>query len=224
MSKEQAQRAPPATGAAGELDAVELGQIVVRAATTIHDLELLTRPLLEALAKVSGFESTYLTIFDWDHREQEVRFVHSAGKLQVREGIRLPLPEALSRETLPGVTRSPAQLATRTHPDSWVAQRLGLEAYVSVPVVVAKHQLFGMLCGASQAPRTVSESVVSVMEFFAQIVRPRRGVRQGCSRCQCGFCQWIWEGHRGGRGQLRRRGCVPAHSGPCPRFLDLARE
>ena len=38
MSKEQAQRAPPATGAAGELDAVELGQIVVRAATTIHDL------------------------------------------------------------------------------------------------------------------------------------------------------------------------------------------
>jgi K+-sensing histidine kinase KdpD len=51
-----------------------------------------------------------------------------------------------------------------------IARRLGLNAYVSVPVVVARHQLFGMLCGASRTAQPISESTVSVMEYFAQII------------------------------------------------------
>ncbi|TML62965.1 MAG: hypothetical protein E6G17_07275 [Actinobacteria bacterium] len=168
---EQQEQVLSSTDDAGRVDpAGEFSQVVVRAVANSGDLAALTRPLLEALAKLSGLESTYLAVFDWDRREQEVRVVHSVGKVQVREGIRLPLPAGISQETLPGVTRSPAQLVARAFPDSLVAQRLGLEAYVSVPVVVAQHQLFGMLCGASQAPRDVSETIVSVMEFFAQII------------------------------------------------------
>src|SRR5947199_10771342 len=129
------------TADAGRPDpAAEFSQIVVRAAASGGDLAALTRPLLEALAKLSGLESTYLAVFDWDRREQEVRVVHSAGKVQVREGIRLPLPAGISQETLPGVTRSPPQLVARAFPDSLVAKRLGLETYVIVPVVVAKLQ------------------------------------------------------------------------------------
>jgi signal transduction histidine kinase len=133
------------------------------------DLEGLSRPLLEAVARIAGLESTYLTVFDWERREQEVRFVHRARGVEIGEGSRLPLPVEVSRESLPGVTRSPAQMP-RTHPDSQAARRLGLRTYVSVPVVLAKHELYGMICGASRHAGVVSESVVSVMEFFAAIV------------------------------------------------------
>jgi K+-sensing histidine kinase KdpD len=133
------------------------------------DLEGLTRPLLAALATIAGLESTYLTVFDWDRREQEVRFVHRAGGVEIEEGSRLPLPPEVSQESLPGVTRSPAQMP-RTHPDSQAARRLGLRTYVSVPVVLAKHELFGMVCGASRQAGAVTEPVVSVMEFFAELV------------------------------------------------------
>lgn len=133
------------------------------------DLEGLTRPLLVALATIAGLESTYLTVFDWDHREQEVRFVHRAGGVEIEEGSRLPLPPEVSQESLPGVTRSPPRMP-RAHPDSQAAKRLGLRTYVSVPVVLAKHELFGMLCGASKRPGVVTEPVVAVMEFFAETV------------------------------------------------------
>ena len=133
------------------------------------DLEGLTRPLLDALATIAGFETTYLTVFDWDRREQEVRFVHHAGSMEIEERSRLPLPPEVSQESLPGVTRSPAQMP-KTHPDSQAARRLGLRTYVSVPIVLAKHELFGMVCGASRQAGAVTEPVVSVMEYFADIV------------------------------------------------------
>jgi signal transduction histidine kinase len=133
------------------------------------DLEGLSRPLLVALASIAGLETTYLTVFDWDRREQEVRFVHRAVGVAIEEGSRLPLPPEVSQESLPGVTRSPPQMP-RTHPDSQAARRLGFRTYVSVPVVLAKHELFGMICGASRRAGPVTEPVVSVMEFFAKTI------------------------------------------------------
>jgi len=139
-----------------------------------HALEELTRPLLEALAKLAGLECTYLTVFDWERREQEVRFVHRAGDVEIAEGSRLELPDGVSQEILLGVTRSPAEMP-RTYADSQAAKRLGLRTYVSVPVVLAEHQLFGMICGASRHPQPVGEPVVTVMEFFAQIIADHMG-------------------------------------------------
>ena len=133
------------------------------------ELEQLTRPLLEALAKIAGLECTYLTVFDWARREQEVRFVHRGGDVEIAEGSRLALPEGVSPENLLDVTRSPAQMP-EMHPDSQAATRLGLRTYVSVPVVLPERELFGMVCGASRRRRPVGEPVVSVMESFAQIV------------------------------------------------------
>ena len=47
---------------------------------------------------------------------------------------------------------------------SWASRR------TSAPVVVAKHQLWGMLCGASQAPRQVTEGLITVMEYLAGVI------------------------------------------------------
>lgn len=147
----------------------EFGQVIVRAAGNGRDLEGLTRPLLEALAKLAALESTYLTTFDWERHIQFVRFVHSAGELQVEEGQTAPLPHGISPESIPGVTRSPAELS-KQHPDSQVAKQLGLKTYISVPITIAKHRMFGMLCGASRETHPIGENVVTVMEFFAQII------------------------------------------------------
>lgn len=168
MSGPAESKNPPPGGVESSPE-IDFGRVIVRAVANSHGLEGLVRPLLEALTKLAHLESTYLTVFDWERREQEVRFVHSTGEEQIAEGLRSPLPRDLPPEALPGVTRSPSDLA-RTHPDSQVARQLGLKRYVSVPVTVAKHQLFGMLCGASREPGQVSEGIVSVMEFFAQII------------------------------------------------------
>ncbi len=129
----------------------------------------LVRPLLEALAKLADLESTFLTVCDWDRREQEVRFTCTGGESQFDEGHRVPMPAELSPEVFPGVTRS-LEALTSAQPDGWVTKRLGLKAFVSVPVTVAKHRLFGMLCGASTQPREVSETVVSMFESIAGII------------------------------------------------------
>jgi len=151
------------------LDEAGIADQAGRKRTDDDDLEALTRPLLEALATLGHLDTTYLTVLDWHRREQEVRFVHTTGEVSITKGSRLSVPDSVLHESLPGVTRSPLQLPG-THPDSQAAKALGLATYVSVPVVLAKHELFGMLCGASRLPRPVSERLVSVMEFFADII------------------------------------------------------
>ena len=148
---------------------VGVGSDLAPASADSHDLEELTRPLLEALATLGSLDSTYLIVFDWDQREQEVRFVHSAGEESITKGSRLPLPDTVFKESLPGVTRSSAQMP-ETFPDAQAAKHLGLGTYVSVPVVLAKHELYGMLSGASRRAQPVSERLVSAMEFFAQMI------------------------------------------------------
>ena len=133
------------------------------------DIAGLIRPLLEALAKLANVESTYLTVFDWDRREQEVRFVFNTGETRIEEGHRIPLPAELSPEAFPGVTRSPLTIE-HSQPDSLIARGLGLRAYISVPVTVANHHLYGMLCGASRRPSGLSEGVVTMFESFAGVM------------------------------------------------------
>jgi K+-sensing histidine kinase KdpD len=147
----------------------DLGEVIARATANGRDLESLTRPLLEALSTLARLESTYLMVFDWEQSQQEVRFAFNSGEANVTEGMRVAIAQGLSPQALPGVTRS-LETLPEAHPDSQVARELGLRTYVSVPVVVARHRLWGMLCGASTGPRQVAEDVISVMEFLSQLI------------------------------------------------------
>jgi signal transduction histidine kinase len=149
-------------------ESVPFTEVVVRAAANGHDLERLCRPLLGALADFAGLDSAYLMVIDWDRRKQMVRFVHNVGAIEVPEGLELDSPPGLSPQALLGVTVSPD--LPETHPDSQVAKHLELGTYVSVPIVTADHQLFGVLCAAGRARRPVDEGTVSMMEFFARLI------------------------------------------------------
>jgi K+-sensing histidine kinase KdpD len=151
------------------LEPEDLGEVIARIAATGRDLESLTRPLLEALATLARLESTYLMVFDWDRGQQEVLFAFNWGQVNVVEGMRVGIATGLSPQALPGVTRS-LETLPEAHPDSQVAREMGLRTYVSVPVVVARHQLWGMLCGASRAPQQVAEDVITVMEFLSKLI------------------------------------------------------
>jgi len=129
----------------------------------------LVRPMLEALSKVTGLECTYLTVFDWDSHTQQVCFAFNAASTTIEEGIRIQLPPGVSPEAFPGVTRSPAA-AGIPEPDSWIAKGLGLTTYLSVPVTLSRHRLYGMLCGASAAPHDLGEPIVTIFEAFADTI------------------------------------------------------
>jgi signal transduction histidine kinase len=150
-------------------DAGGIARARPRTVANHQDLESVTRPLLEALSKLAGLEATYLMVFDWMDRRQEVLYAYNSDGPLVEEGMRVEIPRGLSPEALPGVTRS-LETLPEAHPDSQIAKDLGLQTYVSVPLVVARHRLWGMLCGASQAPRQVSESVITVMEHLANLL------------------------------------------------------
>jgi signal transduction histidine kinase len=156
-------------GPPGSRRTVDLGDTYAPVITHNQDLESVTRPLLEALSKMGRLESTYLMVFDWAERQQEVLYAYNSDGPLVEEGMRAAIARGLSPEALPGVTRS-IETLPEAHPDSQIAKDIGLQTYVSVPVVVARHRLWGMLCGASRAPRQVSESVITVMEHLAQLV------------------------------------------------------
>ena len=143
-------------------------EVVIRAAANGHDLERLCRPLLGALAEFAGLDSAYLMVIDWERRTQMVRFAHNVGAIVVQEGLELDSPAGLSPQALLGVTVSPD--LPETHPDSQVAKHLELGTYVSVPIVTADHQLFGVLCAAGRISRQVDEGTVSMMEFFARLI------------------------------------------------------
>lgn len=143
-------------------------EVVIRAAASGHDLERLCRPLLGALAEFAGLDSAYLMVIDWERRTQMVRFAHNIGAIVVQEGLELNSPAGLSPQALLGVTVSPD--LPETHPDSQVAKHLELGTYVSVPIVTADHQLFGVLCAAGRVARQVDEGTVSMMEFFARLI------------------------------------------------------
>lgn len=90
-----------------------LVEVVARVAGNSRDLESLTRPLLEALAKLAKLESTYLMVFDWSRSQQEVRFAYNARGVTVSEGMRVAIAQGLSPQALPGVTRSLQSVSPR---------------------------------------------------------------------------------------------------------------
>ena len=64
------------------------------------DLESMTRPMLELLEAVTGFESTYLTFIDFERGEQTVGFAHNVAELTIPEALTVPWDDTLCKRAL----------------------------------------------------------------------------------------------------------------------------
>jgi signal transduction histidine kinase len=132
-------------------------------------LEGLARRLLTVLGRVTGLESTYLTMIHWIEDQQEILFANNTGKLEIPEGLRVIWSDTLCRRALDGEASYTDDVPT-TYPDSEAARALGLRTYLTVPIKGVGGETWGTLCGASSEQIMVNEDARLVMELLSEMV------------------------------------------------------
>jgi diguanylate cyclase len=153
--------------------APELGNhgapVGLRARAASLRLAELTRQLLGLLGRISGLESTYLTLVDFEQQVQQILYARNTGNLQIPEGLHLDWNDTLCRRVLEGGPACTSEVP-ELYPDSAMARDLRIQSYVTVPVMDPDGGIFGTLCGASGQRVQVSEDVRLVMETLAQMI------------------------------------------------------
>ena len=150
---------------------VRVGLAAVAAAVEgAHDVERLSRPLLEAIGDLTGLASTYLTVVHEDDGVQEIRYSRNTrDDLELPEGLLVPWHDTLCKRAL-----DEGRACTTDVPEVWgdseAAQALGIQVYVSVPVSLADGQLWGTLCAADSVAAEQVEDHVPTMRLFARLI------------------------------------------------------
>ncbi|MVW71798.1 sensor domain-containing diguanylate cyclase [Bordetella sp. 15P40C-2] len=134
-----------------------------------RSLEGLTRPLLEMLQEITGFESTYLTAINLAAGTQQVVYAHNTSTIEIPEGLSVPWGDTLCKRALDEGTMATADVATRWA-DSEAAAALGIHSYISVPVYAGEGVLYGTLCAASSDSSVPDSRSLRVLSLFATLI------------------------------------------------------
>ena len=149
---------------------VQLKQLAgfVASANTVEEL---TRPILRLIQQLTGLESTYLTSINVDAGVQRVEYVLNAGQLQLTEGLEVPWHDTLCKRALQSGRFLTSDVAN-IWPDSVAAKALGLQTYLSVPVLDTRGEVCGTLCGASsqQVQLANPDDVLQVLQLCAELI------------------------------------------------------
>lgn len=132
------------------------------------DLESMTRPLLDLLQAVSGFESTYLTFIDFGRAEQRVEYAHNVAELAIPEALTVPWDDTLCKRALDEGRPFTADV-TQCWSDSDAARQLGIRSYASSPIRV-EGEVCGTLCAASTRARDLDQDATVVLRLFARLI------------------------------------------------------
>ena len=134
-----------------------------------HDLQALTRPLLQLLQEVTGLESTFLTLADPGGDELVLAYTYNTGGLHIPEGVAVSWQDSLCRRAIDEDCPYVADVAA-VWPDAQAALDLGITTFASVPVRDAQDELVGTLCGVSATSTVIDERELAVMTTFAQLL------------------------------------------------------
>ena len=142
-----------------------LSETVTRART----VEELTRPLLELLEDITGFESTYLTVVDLERGVQRVLYARNTRQMQIPEGLSVPWHDTLCKRALDEGRPFTADVG-QCWGDSQAAAALGIQTYASTPVRMADGQLYGTLCAASDERQELTSQARNALTLFARLI------------------------------------------------------
>lgn len=131
-------------------------------------LESLTRPLLELLERVTGFESTYLTFIQREQGTQTIRFARNAGRLTIPEAFVVPWEDTLCKRALEEGRLFTDDVAA-CWGDSNAARAVGLRSYASAPILV-EGEIRGTLCAASDRHLQLSPDAPDILRLFARLI------------------------------------------------------
>lgn len=134
-----------------------------------ESLEQLTRPLLDMLGIVTGYESAYLTTVDLEQGIQHVQFARNVGEMKIPEGLDVPWSDTLCKRAL-----DEGRMFTNDVADCWgdseAASALGIKTYVSSPIRTQDGRLLGTLCAASGESHAASPTVEPTLKLFSKLV------------------------------------------------------
>ena len=135
-----------------------------------REVELLSRPLLQALQELTGLASSYLTVVWEDEGVQEIRYAHNTlDGFALPEGLLVPWEDTLCKRALdegrPFTADVPAIWS-----DSQAAADLGISVYLSVPVELSDGRVWGTLCAADSRPAPTVSQHVPTLRVFARLI------------------------------------------------------
>lgn len=146
--------------------------ILARVSETLskeQSLESLVHQLLEMLEMVTDMESTYLTKIDDDARLQHIVYSRNTKQLNIPEGFSLPWGDSLCKRALDDGCPFSNDVATMWG-ECEAAKTLGITTYLSTPVQLADGSLYGTLCAASNAKKSLSVRGEQVLHLFAGLI------------------------------------------------------
>ncbi|MCK7549880.1 sensor domain-containing diguanylate cyclase [Marinobacter goseongensis] len=140
-----------------------------RSLSGAENLEQLTRPILLLLQRITGLESTYLTVIDEVKQTQTILFSENTGDMNIPEGLTVQWFDTLCKRAMDEGT-----FYTPNVPELWgdseAAQKLGLKTYLTVPVNNLDGGTYGTLCGASSESRRVDQDTFDVLKLCSELI------------------------------------------------------
>lgn len=137
--------------------------------TSARTVEELTRPLLELLEAVTGLESTYLTTVDLQQGVQKILYARNTSRLDVPEGLTVQWEDTLCKRALESNQPFTSDVAA-CWGDSEAARQLGIQTYVSTPVLMGDGAMYGTLCAASADQHSLAPEAQRLLALFATLI------------------------------------------------------
>jgi len=134
-----------------------------------NDLESVTRPLLDTLLDRTGLETSYLTIRDPQTGDLEHRYVRNAGTIDLPEGIVVPWNDTLCKRCRDADINWTADVPTDI-PGCDLAEAVGVQTFLSVPLRSRDGTEIGTLCAASTEARFVGATTIAEIELMARLI------------------------------------------------------
>ena len=170
------QRDPSASGYIGAAPHVllderyDLAGVLAEAVRHSGELELVARPLLEAVLKLTGLETSYLTVLsgtgDLDHH-----YIRNAGTIELPDEFSCPwgdsLCSSMSEQQLIWTDQAQRDLANRS-----AAEHFGLTTFLSVPMTGDDGRTLGTVCAASTEAVYISDATISQITLIARLLAP----------------------------------------------------